>query len=473
LPLREAVSQLAVKIIMGGGSLIALGLLVSAIRRARAAGDLDGATALTLAMGWGPNVAVALVAITGGLTRRLDAFRQLTAFYPGWYVPADRLGMALTAALALFLLVRRATTVHVPVHAAGLFAIALWATAHLAGGLQGGHLITPRGAALLACLAAATVLPRGRGACLGVGIFSVTLAIASGALAVFRHGAAFVIPCEGSCGGLGFTGLLPNPNLLGIVLAASIPFAYLGFRGRARAWFAVYLAGMTIATGSQTATGAAAIVLVVLLLVRPRLDADRVTAGPAAVAGVMLAGAVSASAVFPLHHWAPSALSERGLLWQVARTYIRESPWIGYGPDRWAGLYDSSQIFQAAQRSAHNQWMDVLFTAGGIGAFLLVCLVAATLLSSGRAFPGAAITAATLVMIGATEGMWSVGTFDLMSFSLVALILTGASGSGATHGRRTGHATVAASPRRGQAVHGALRPRAPLHRSLDPVRRLD
>ena len=32
---------------------------------------------------------------------------------------------------------------------------------------------------------------------------------------------------------------------------------------------------------------------------------------------------------------------------------------------------------------------------------------------------------ATILMIGATEGAWSVGALDLLSFSLVALILTG------------------------------------------------
>jgi O-antigen ligase len=420
------VSQHAVTIIMASASLVALGLLVPSIRSAQAARDLDASTALTLGMGWLLSLPAALVAITGSLSRRLDAFRQLATILPGWYITAERLALLLVTALAAGLLLKRLRSARIPVHAAGLFAISLWALAHLASGIQGGPLLSPRGAVLLACLLAATVLPRGRGAALGAGIFGVTLASASGALAVFRYDVAFVVPCEGACGGLGFSGLLPNPNLLGIVLVACIPFAYLGFRGRARGWLAVYLAGMAIATGSQTAIGAAVITLIALFVARPRLAADRTTPAQAATAGLVLAGAVSATVYFPLHHWDPSALSDRPVIWRVAANYIHDSPWIGYGPDKWAGLYRSSEIFQAAQRSAHNQWLDVLFAAGWLGAALLVCVVVATLLSSGHAAPGVALATATIAMIGATEGAWAIGTYDLMSFSLIALILTGA-----------------------------------------------
>lgn len=452
-------SQPAVTITMAGGALVALGLLVPLIRGARAARDLDGSTALTLGMGWLITLPVAVVASTGGVTRRTDAFGQLVAIFPGWYPKADRLALLLIAALAAVLLLKQVTSVHVPVHAAGLFAIALWALAYLASGLQGGRLLSPRGVVLLACLIAATVLPRGRGACLGAGIFGVTLAIGSGALAAFRHDDAFVIPCQDACGGLGLSGLLPNPDLLGIALAASIPFAYLGFRGRARALFALYLAGMAIATGSQTATVAAAITVIALFIVRPRLDADNATPGRAAIAGLVLAGAVSATVYFPLHHWDPSALTDRPLLWRVAAKYIHQSPWVGYGQDKWASLYQSSEIFQAAQRSAHNQWMDVLFVAGWLGAALLVSVVVATLLSSGRARPGVVLAVATIAMIGTTEGVWAVGTFDLLSFSLVALILTGATRDGLTYYSMTDRATISERHRRRQPVNGTLPPR--------------
>jgi O-antigen ligase len=425
---------------MASGAVIALALLARASRRARVARDLDASSALTLGMSWLISLPLAVVAITGSMTRRTDAFGQLVVLFPGWYPAADRLGLLLIAALAAVLLLRRVTSAHVPVHAAGLLAIALVVMVHLASGLHGGRLLSQRGVVLLACLMAATVLPRGRGACLGAGIFGATLAIGSGVLAVFRHEAAFVIPCRDACGGLGLSGLLPNEDLLGIVLAASIPFAYLGFRGRARDGLVLYLAGMAIATGSQTATVAAGVTVVALFIVRPRLDADRATPAQSAIAGLVLVGAVAATVYFPLHHWSPSALTDRPLLWRVAAKYIHESPWIGYGQDKWPSLYESSEIFQAAQRSAHNQWMDVLFAAGGLGAALLVSVVVATLWSAGLARPGLALAVATIAMIGSTEGAWAVGTFDVLSFSLVALILTGATRDSETPIRVSGRA---------------------------------
>ena len=91
---------------------------------------------------------------------------------------------------------------------------------------------------------AATVLPRGRGAAVGVGIFAVSLGVASSVVAVIARDVAFIPGCQGACSGLGFTGVLPNENLLGIALVASIPFTYLGFRGRSRTFFILYLAGM-------------------------------------------------------------------------------------------------------------------------------------------------------------------------------------------------------------------------------------
>jgi O-antigen ligase len=133
---------------------------------------------------------------------------------------------------------------------------------------------------------------------------------------------------------------------------------------------------------------------------------------------------------FPLHHWDPSALSDRPVIWRVAAHYIHDSPWIGYGPEKWAGLYRTSEIFEAAQRSAHNQWLDVLFAAGWLGAALLVGVVVATLASAGPAAPGVVLATATIAMLGATEGAWAIGNFDLMSFSLAALILTGAARAG-------------------------------------------
>src|SRR5207249_3526823 len=157
----------------------------------------------------------------------------------------------------------------------------------------------------------------------------------------------------------------------------------------------------------------------------PRLDGTRVTLGRTAIAGVALACAVGASVYFPQHHWDPSALTNRGLLWNVASSYVDRSPWVGYGSESWSSLAESSEIPLAGQRSAHNQWMDVLFGAGWIGAVLFVGMMTAAVWTARRARAAILILLSAILMIGSTEGMWSFGALDLLSFSLVALILTG------------------------------------------------
>lgn len=449
--------------IFAGFSVLALALLVPAIKRARAENDVGAACALAFATGLFFSLPDALVAVTGRLQRRPDAFGDLIVINPSWYHRLDELSIALLAALVAYLLLRFATTTRVRVHTAGVVAILLWAVSHLSAGLRGGSPVTSRGAVLLLSLLAATVLPRGRGAAVGVGVFGVTLAIASGLLAPFRYDVAFVVPCQGACSGLGFTGVLPNENLLGIVLTASIPFAYLGFRGRARFWLCLYLAGMAIATGSRTAVLGSVISLVALLLVRPRLDADRATPGRTATAWLVLAGAATSSIYVVRHHWSPSALATRPMLWGVAWHYIRRSPWFGYGPEKWASLYRSSEIPVAAQRTSHNQWTDVLFVSGGVGAALFIGMALIAIWTSGRGRGGVLLVLATILTIGTTEGTWSIGSLDLMSFSLVAFILTGAtnqsgwpdpSGRGARPGLAS-NAPRARLPAR-QIAHGAV-----------------
>jgi O-Antigen ligase len=437
------VSHGAIAALFASASAVALALLAVGVRRARAAGALDASTVLTLATGTLFVLPDVLVAITGTLVRQPDVFGDLMAINPGWYTRVNDLALLLLAGLAAFLLIPGATSRRATVNAAGVLAILLWTLANLASGLNGGTLVTARGVVLLLCLMAATVLPRGRGACLGGGIFGVLLAAAGGLLSLFRYDVTFFVPCEGACNGLGFTGALPNENLLAIVLTASLPMAYLGFRGRIRFWLSLYLLGMTIATGSRTGIAAGTIVFVALLLVRPGLDRARSSLAQSALAWLVFAGSVVSSVYIVRHHWPSTALTTRPALWSVAWHYIDRSPWFGYGPSRWGALYRSSEIPVAAQRTSHNQWTDVLFVAGGVGAAVFVAMVLAAIWSAGRARTAVLILVATIFLIGTTEGAWAVGAVDLMSFSLVAVILTGPAGAA----RRTARVAPAPAPR--------------------------
>ena len=425
----------AIAALFASASVIALVLLAVGVRRARAAGDIDASTLLTLATGVLLILPDALVAVTGTLARRPDVFGDLMAINPGWYVRVNDLSLLLLAALATFLLLSQVTSLRAPVHVVGALAILLWTLASLSSGLDGGSLVSARGVVLVLCLMAATVLPRGRGACLGGGIFGVALAAAGGLLSLFRYDVTFFVPCQGACNGLGFTGVLPNENLLAIVLTASLPLAYLGFCGRIRFWLSLYLLGMTVATGSRTGIAAATIVFVALLLVRPTLDQARSSLTQSGVAWLAFAGSVVSSVYIVRHHWPPTALTTRPALWGVAWRYIHHSPWFGYGPTRWGALYHSSQIPVAAQRTSHNQWTDVLFVGGGVAAAVFVAMVVAAIWSAGQARPAVLLLLATIFLIGTTEGAWSIGSVDLMSFSLVAVILTGPVATGGQRAR--------------------------------------
>ena len=406
-------------------SLVALVLLTLGVRRAREAGDLDASCALTLGAGLLIALPDAFVALTGTLRREYDVLGNLVGVNPGWYHRVDQLALVVLAGLAMALLIPRATAPGIRVNVAALLALLLWAVANLAAGLHGSSMLSARAVVLGLCLAAAAVLPRGRGASLAAGIFAVLLAAAGGLLSLFRYDVAFVVPCQGACGGLGFTGLLPNENLLGVALAGSIPLAYLGFRGPVRFWLSLYLAGMAFATGSRTAAGASVIVLAALVVIRPRLDGARASRLKTAAGLTLLTASVATSVYIVRHHWPPTALTTRPQLWEVAWHHISRAPWFGYGPNTWATLYQSSEIPVYAQRTSHNLWTDVLFVAGGVGVAIFVSMVVAIVLSAGRARSGVLLALVAISLIGTTEGAWSIGTVDFMTFTLLAIILTG------------------------------------------------
>jgi O-antigen ligase len=189
---------------------------------------------------------------------------------------------------------------------------------------------------------------------------------------------------------------------------------------------------MALLTGSRAAMIGVVIVLAALLVLRPRLDADRpAPLGTSAAAAVLLTGAVLASAYVVLHDWsATTSLDDRPHLWNVAAEYREESPLFGYGPDRWETLYtETGEIRRTAQTSTHNQWVDVLFITGWVGAAILVAMIATIVWSARYARPAVLIVLAAAFIAGTTDTAWSVGVVDLRSFALIALILLGPTGA--------------------------------------------
>ena len=226
-------SQDALSVLLAASALLALGLLGVAIRRASTCGDLDASTWLTLSIGILLSLPIVATIVSSSAVRERDATRELVQINPSWYDTAVYITLGLVIAISLALLLRRLALDgrRVKLNIAGLLAILLWAVAHLAATLHGYRLVGLSGLALLFALTAAAVLPRGRGAAIGVGIFGVVLAAASGGFAALDWSGA-TVDCRHECVlGDALTGVLPNENLLGTTLLATLPFAYLGFRG--------------------------------------------------------------------------------------------------------------------------------------------------------------------------------------------------------------------------------------------------
>lgn len=305
-----------------------------------------------------------------------------------------------------------------------LIALTIFGVATLAGGRGGGGLFSTSQFALLAMLLAAAVVPGGRPIYLGVGAFGVSVAALSGLMTLVDYQAA-VVNCGYKCGVVGglYFGALGNDNALGLLLATTVPFAWLGFRGRTRLVLTLYILGSTLATGSRTAAVAALATLAVLGLVRSGARYHP-SGRHAFILLVVLASGLGVGIFLPLSTSNPSSFTGRGQLWQVAVEHIRESPVLGFGTKAWGALYQQTgSISSAATYSPHNQWLDVRFTAGWVGAVLLVALIARLLV--GRPLEEVMAVALILVpvaYIGITERAWSVGTGDWLSFAYVAAL---------------------------------------------------
>lgn len=155
---------------------------------------------------------------------------------------------------------------------AGLLALAVWVLGALNNATSGQPVVSWGLLTTGVVLAAATLLEPGRGAILGAGLLGVSVAVASG-LAGFLNWSVATRACRfDKCGPLGvlFRGVTGNENALAMLLAMSLPFVLLTFRGRARLLLPAFLAGMVWVTGSRSSWAAVAAVLAVAAVCRPR-----------------------------------------------------------------------------------------------------------------------------------------------------------------------------------------------------------
>jgi len=358
---------------------------------------------------------------------RLDAFGNVRVGLTGWPAQVHQLLIIFTLGAALlFFLLRIHREPFAGRSWAALLLVAVFAGSDLVNG--GVSDLGPRFLTLLVLLLAIGVAQPGRPAFLGVTAVCLTYAFLSGLQAGLHPTYAFRTCRSDKCGpgGALYSGAFSNENVLGLVLALSLPFVWLALRGRIRLIVIGYVAATVLLTGSRTALLAAAAALVALVVLRPSLDrADHTATSPirqfAAIAGV--AAIAMLGAVLPLLPSATSGLGDRTYFWRIALDGIRTSPLIGNGGTAWSDLYQSGRIPVSASYSPHNQWLDVLYASGFLGLVVFVSLLGYLLLRDKLLITASAAILIPVLAASTLERPWSFAINDGLTFILLAALL--------------------------------------------------
>ncbi|WP_234542741.1 O-antigen ligase family protein [Streptomyces shenzhenensis] len=436
-------------IILSGTAVGTLFLIV-ALRASVRAGDWNTTAVFIFALGWLMNIPVLAIVWSGNASFVTGPFGNKILLEPVANPYFTALRWALVAVILLTVtlsFLRGATGGRRRVRHVTIVALLLHIVITFSTGLNNGQMFSATQMSLAVVLAVCIVLPVGRGAHLGAGVFGITLAILSGLAAAVRPAWA-VVPCRADkCGPLGFLfrGVLGHENALGITLSVALPYVYLGFRGKARFVLSLYVAGMVVLTGSRTAVIAVAVTLLALAILRPRVDtpADwwRIrVAWVVAVAGLVI------GFVLPMMSSDSHGYTGRVYLWAATYKKMDSAPFLGFGRGALSGF--SQQHLNPLMYSVHNQFLDMRFAAGWIGFFLFLGILAVMIRNSGR---GQRLVMLTVLIapiyIGITERPWSLAELDGMTFSLLAAMLCAVEAS-----EEKGPPSTVCSTRRGEGA---------------------
>jgi hypothetical protein len=357
---------------------------------------------------------------------RFDAFGNVRVGLTGWAAQVHQLLIITTLAAALLFFIMRVGREPVAGRPwIAVMLVAVYASSDLINGELGD--LGPRFVMLLAMLLAISVAQPGRPAFLGAAAVCLTYAFLSALQASVHPTYAFRTCRSDKCGpgGVLNSGAISNENVLGLVLALSIPFVWLALR-RARIIVIGYVTAMVLLTGSRTALLAAAAALLALVVLRPSPQrAGTVAAAPVrqiqaifGVAAIALLGAI-----LPLLASVTSGIGDRTYFWRIALDGIGRSPLIGNGGAAWPRLYQSGEIPISASYSPHNQWLDVLYASGFIGLAVFVGLLCHLLLRTAYLVTAAATILIPVLAASILERPWSFAINDVLTFTLLAALL--------------------------------------------------
>jgi hypothetical protein len=292
---------------------------------------------------------------------------------------------------------------------------------------------------LAVLVVAAGLAQGGRGAQLAVTAVGLSVAALSAIVAIVAPGSA-IAGCVRKCGAFSsvFSGVLLNENQLGMLIVCCIPFAATALVGKIRWWTIGLFASVILASGSRSSMLTLAVVLIVLLIVRPTAPhpEGRYVHAAAAVSAVGLV-----CILVPMVNKDPTSFTNRGYLWQVAIERFWSSPVVGRG---WADWSHAFIVFRGAEYGPHNQWLHILNIGGLAGAVLFVVFTTRLLGGGGRkhaALVGTVLVAA--IASGITENPLSFGAIEWMSWMFPAMLLAAPMSSSAADRYPAGSLEVA------------------------------
>jgi O-antigen ligase len=256
---------------------------------------------------------------------------------------------------------------------------------HLAGLLNGQH-PGPVALALPAAIVAVWVLRPGPLVLATVGVLGAVTAAGSILLAVLRPDLALITGDGAGDKSWAIAGLLtgpyPHSNVLGLMLALSLPFVFsLRHPPSRRVALALILIALAW-TGSRTSQLAALAVLLTwaLLTRRPAASADRTVDHRAGLRlrlliGVPVMAGLGLTVVSPLLVTDPASLTERGRIWRALLSRWLDQPLTGHGP----GYLDRRPELVEALGGRYTHGHNLLVHLLAVGGLLAVALFAVLL----------------------------------------------------------------------------------------------
>jgi O-antigen ligase len=205
-----------------------------------------------------------------------------------------------------------------------------------------------------------------------------------------------------------------------------MPFVYIGFGSWEGVTLSAYLLWMILITGSRSGAVAGVITFAALVLLRPNIR--RPVAAPirSRLLYVGLAAALIVGIAVPFTENDPAAYTGRAYLWSLAWKTLSDPAdmWYGTGVRSLLRMHESGQLVYPVY-SVHNQWLQVVLSAGIIGLVLFLTALVLLLWNARGAYSlvaGCVLLPGFLLAI--TERPWPIDSLELLVWTVPAALLS-------------------------------------------------